>query len=365
MILEISQETDYYNVGNQSDIFISQSALKKIDPDLGGHPRKFLQFFDSSIVRKPTPSMENGTLFHYWLEHQNEFAVATVNKPTEKIGEIADYIIDRIRTDISIEIISETTIFTLFCLARGVIEYYKDRSNESTWGTFSKSGAIPYIEFAITNKDKIVLTVAQEALLQLCQESIKLNEAARSYLFENGFNRIVHKELTVFWTSTTSVRNENGDEIPLKHKIRTDRFIIDHENKQLIIIDNKTHGKGSAFNYAPRTTEQLVDFKTPFERAKVYLQFAMYKVGLLEIEEIRLLSTFQHYEWKYKLIVTETTDLVNTYVFDIDFTWITKGIYEIHQLENRVAFHIKHNKWDRQMEELTYGLELKTVGYAK
>lgn len=359
MTIKNIPEVDYYSLGNPNDIYISNSALKEIDPLSGGHPRKFLNFFTDEKERKTSKQIENGNTIHQFCESTSNFAVADVTKPTEKAGEIADKIIEialkQIKyPDVTINMNSSLDVMNLFEDARKEIDYYKSRETASAFKTFATKEALEYITFAFLNKDKIILTKDQGEMMTKVSDNLRKHPATSALLFNDSFGIERYREVPIVWESKTPNSN-----IILKFKAKLDTIIINHNTKQIIVVDTKSTEKVTAVNYCPTSqlyngySEKYEGFITPFESRRVYKQLALYSKAVTEIPEIRELVYQKQYKVDTAIIAVETVNDCNVAAFYINNTWIYKGNYENHQLFNRVIWHMENNKWDYHKEEYT------------
>jgi hypothetical protein len=354
----IEKET-YYNVGDKNNIVISQSSLKEIDPDNGGHPQSFLTFFDENKEEKKSKAIDNGSNIHLYCEDAGGFEVANVNKPTEAAGLLSDEILKLADRHLKeTPDISPGDILTLFEEGREIIPYYNNRSVDSAFESFKKAGALDYITFAFFNRNKIVLTKDQKVMMEAIKSSLNKHPTAKYYLFGNslGWERL--REHAIMWES--EVPQQSTDGYLLKKKMKLDTLIIDHENKKVIFVEIKSYSKGSAFNYAYHDGTKQTPFSCTFETNKVHNQLAFYTNGFLATPEGRAVNNL-YYTFEYKVIAIETTGRYNVYVFNIPQQWIHLGKRNVASLEARVAFHMSSNKWDYQMEEYLNDFELNAI----
>ncbi len=88
------KEQDYFSVDA-----ISKSRLDAIDPEMNGSPTKYLNFINQDEERKISIDMERGSLIHKYVEDPKKFIVLEVDKPSDKLGEVADYVINNFQVN--------------------------------------------------------------------------------------------------------------------------------------------------------------------------------------------------------------------------------------------------------------------------
>lgn len=94
---QILSESEYANIGkiesyddfNINNVVLSRSSLDNIDPYKGGSPAKF-RYRYLNKEDKETKSSAFGTKLHKYLESPDTFCPFEADKPTGKLGEIAE-----------------------------------------------------------------------------------------------------------------------------------------------------------------------------------------------------------------------------------------------------------------------------------
>lgn len=328
---------DYYSVGGIDDLHISNSLLNAIDTDLGGHPKKAKEFLMGEKPPLKSKFVITGNVIHQWIENRTNFAVAEIEKPGEKIGEITDKMIELE------EFFPEYDTFGLFVEARKEIDFYKNRTDESTYATWEKTG-LEYFNFFKENKDRIILSKEDKQILEKLSENIKLNKAVELFLFGKGLNFESNNEVEIYYLKQIVFPRETKRSIKIKAKI--DRLLIDHDKKIIYIIDFKTTSK-NGFNFA--VNSEITSYPSEFITRKIYRQFAFYHTAIsdtyLKMEE------YKEYKIECILIVLETTGLNNVFCFKIRDRHIIAGNDEIAELTAKLLFAYDNNKWDLLSQE--------------
>ncbi len=338
---------DYYKVGNINDIVISNSALNTIDPEIGGSPQKFLEFFNSDIEKKNSHSMKTGSIVHEYIEKPSEFAVAEIDKPEGKIGDICDWILARpeIQNIEAITVLNEEEIFYLFGGARQVIDYYANRTNESTWKTFKEGRGLDYLDFVISNKDKTILTKNDKIVLENAISNLRKNTFTRGLFFESNLDVVVKKELELYVTI-------DG----IKYKIKIDNLRIDHLNRTISIIDAKTTS-GNAYNYV-KLPQDIDVVNTSFNKWKVFRQLSLY-TKVIEHSDHPIFENTENYAIEWVIVAIETKDQFNMVPFVIKGgafeAYYIEGITQIGNLVRRVEKHKALNNWTDHLEVIENG----------
>lgn len=357
---------DYHEIGKIGDLVISHTAMCQLDPDMGGHPSKFMAFFQETKDRPYTPSMEKGDLLHLWQEHEDKFAIDELDKPAPQMAKFAEVFNDlynlegyKIRSGITENLTldfndvfaineiysgfwgkkAEQVEFDLLAacifLARREAEVNKALTNNKLLDKFSTE-CIPYIRFLRSANGKIILDRKTKDVLTNCQASIKAHPTVQK-LYELP----CLKEQEYYWTEIFSNPTKEGGD-SLKRKIKIDRIIIDELNKKLIIIDLKTTS-------TPASKFQATD--GPFYKYKLGRQLVNYADGFFKANKI------DERGWTIELynIVVQTTDTYPTIVYKLSFARTHECKVDLNKIVNRVVFHIKTNQWDLTKEEYEQG----------
>jgi hypothetical protein len=360
---------DYHKVGIGSieDIVVSHSSLNALDPDIGGHPTKFLAFFGEE-ERITTPSMERGDLLHLWMEHEDKFAIAELDAPTEQMLNFSDaffnlYFKEQYKTREGIAESIALTIDELFQIGHIYEGFYgkkpfegdvdllgaciflarKDAQVSKTWKNNTilekfETLCVPYIRFLQKADGRIVLSKQNKEILTGCHNSIKNHPQVKILLdyLKPGDGKFVGKEVAFFWESGIS-------NIQVKRKAKLDNIFADFDKKILVINDYKT------------TSYPVSQFNSPtgaFYKWKLGRQLVNYVDGFTKAYPDINIDT-----WKVYLnnIVVQTTDAYPCIVYSVGFSTRHECKQDLNKILHRVAFHIKENKFDLTMEEYLNG----------
>lgn len=319
---------DYYNVGTSiEDLYVSSSSLKHINPDEGGSPANFKSFIEGGQDISDKPYIQLGQHIHTWHEDRENFAIAEVPKPTEKLGEIADKII---------ELVQQGNIYD-DALVKYVIESTNYQANWKMETRITKvnDGTFEYINEVLEAKEnnQIFMTVSEAEKVQNATEAIQNHPAASKLIFvDQDFSDLKHfKELII-------IREIAIGETRLKLKSRIDNITIDVENRVVKLVDLKT------------TSQGVHAYLKSFKHWRTYRQLAFYKSML----SWWVHQTFGGRGWRfeYYIIGVETNKLQQCVVYRIDSQWIKKGSEEAMSLLHRIAYHKHTGNWSWTKEEL-------------
>lgn len=356
----------YHSIGNVNDIVVSSSSLNAIDPEVGGHPTKFLAFFGEE-ERITTPSMERGDLLHLWMEHEDKFAVAEIDAPTEQMLKFSDAFYNlyfkeqyKIREGITESVnVSVDDMFKIHKIYEG---FFGKKANEGEFDLLTacvflarrdaevnkawkqdtilekfENLCVPYINFLQKADGRIVLSKPTKEILIGCHESIKAHPTVRELLdqLKPGDGKYIGKEVAFFW--------EVGiGGIQMKRKAKLDTIYADFDKKVLTINDYKT------------TSYPVSQFNSPtgaFHKWKLGRQLVSYTEPFAKTHDVNLDT------WKVNLnnIVVQTTENYPCIVYNIGFSMRHECKQDLNKVLHRVAYHIKENKFDLTMEEYLHG----------
>jgi hypothetical protein len=118
----------------------------------------------------------------------------------------------------------------------------------------------------------------------------------------------------------------------LKCKSMLDRFIIDHKNKVIKLVDLKT-------------SFDVGDFQEHFKTFEYHRQLAFYWMAIE-----REFPQYKKYTRETYIIALQTKDLPECRVFSIDQVQIDKGNREIYKIMTDLEWHFKKDSWQYHRE---------------
>lgn len=326
----------YYEVGSIEDIVISNSSMSHINPEQGGSPLKFKDFFTE---RKEVKSLAllRGSIFHAWAENPKSFHIAEIDKPTEKLGFVADALLDIykqsdeerrkvIKLEEGLELNPELQqLLHDGCRAVGYYNNYKFDALIK-----SASSVIPYLQEVVKaeNEGKWFLTRGQKENLEKCVFSLKANKLANELLFykDDFSDKEYLKEQEYYWS-------EIIEGVEYKFKMKLDDLEINHENKTVTEIDIKT------------TSKSAYVFKESFIEYHYGRQHFFYRRGILANR-----PELATYKFKFKNIAVETNNLFQTVIHAWHPSIIDKYEKEFDDCFLRIRRAIA-NKFTQSIEE--------------
>lgn len=331
-ILDVPSEVDYYEQGSSKEIVVSSSSLKYIDPESGGSPQAFLDFLDNGI--EETAAMRKGTIIHKYHEDKDKFFISKVLKPTEKAGEVADKII---------ELVKQGNDYT-----DALVEYVvKELNYQSNWKMETRVKKIieqchDYINEVLTvQEDNLIYVTATELEpIQRACEAITKNDKANKLTFYSNDDlaeSVSFKELELIFTNTFPITGHGHIDITTKCKI--DNVIIDVKNKVIRIVDLKT-----SVTAAHAYGKSILSWS-------VYRQIAFYS-GCVQEWLRKNDFDITDYTFKWYVIAVETAKLGQCVVYELGTNLILKGLAEIHDLYQRIGYHMISNNWIQSLEEV-------------
>ena len=331
------EQQDYYEVGSRDNIVISNSSLNYIDPIRGGSPQAFLNFLDCKQVEEKS-YFRMGKYIHLYHEDKENFKVSSVSKPSDKLGIVADRILDAIDCG---------NIFTdELCLAVARSCHYQDNYKDATLKDKVFNECKDYITEVIEAEEnnQIYITDTERITLENCIASIEKHPKAKELMFgqSSDFNNTkVYKEIEIYWSKEFS--NALGlQEIKtclLQFKAKLDNLAIDFDKKIVTYTDPKTSSQSP---YA---------FVESFKKYSYHRQHAFYTWAIKEWAKQNNID-LTDFIFQYYNIVIETSGLYQVGVVQPDLLYIEQGRKEYQSLVKRLVYHISTNQWNYSMEEM-------------
>lgn len=340
----MNQEQDYFKVGTRDHIVISNSSLSYIEPEMGGSPQAFLDFFTEKNEAEKS-YYRIGHLIHKWAEDRDLFAIASCPKPTEVMGVIADRVIQEIEANgvaFTRELASDISL---------MMGYQRNWKPETRLKNVY-DGVEAYVNDYITrDEEKTYLTEAETITIESCVKSIEKHPIAKDLLFMQDVdfsNKSVFKELEIYWTKVFKFTLPSGEiiEVTVRFKAKLDSLCIDFDNKTITYTDPKTTSAGA------------YSFLKSFEAYKYYRQQAFYNWAIREWAK-QMQVDIEGFTFKNYNIVIETNGLFQVAVYDVGPQWIFRGNNEYQKLVKRLVEHMATNQWNYSLEEYKNGMTIE------
>lgn len=330
------EQQDYFKVGTVEAPVISNSSLSAINPEQGGSPKAFKDFFiEKNEAEKSYYRM--GSLMHKWAEDKENFAVSEIEKPTEKLGIVADAIIVEINNG------SIWTDELGLEVARAL--RYQNNYKDETLKKHVFEGTSLYINEIVTAREnnQIFLTKREADTVRNCVEAVEKHPTANGLLFGHDVefsNKQVWSELEIYWSKFFVYGSGQFEkEILMEFKAKLDKLVIDHEKKLIIYVDPKTTSGG------------VYGFAKSFEGYRYYRQQAFYNWAIKEFFKQQGIDITGYSIVNYNIVI-ETSGLYQVGVFSINHFWLVRGQKEYQALVKRLVEHTATNQWSYSIEEI-------------
>lgn len=329
----LEDDNDYY-----SKFAISNSSLSALNPEQGGSPKRFQEFFERNKEKKTSLSLERGSLVHLYCENPDGFIVEDLDKPSEAVCKIIQYVYEGIKGAVyPDEKYLEERVVYLTLEGAKMLDYGKGKySDERILKEVNDKGK-NYLQFLIDANGKQIMSAETKKIVEQCIQSLHNNPSAEMMLFDKVKGEHIYNEQEVYWEERVG-----GADIPCKAKI--DRLIINHRSKQIWIPDIKT------------TSKSAYSFEESFEFWRYYRQHAFYRKAVeMFFKQNFPDKSWEEYDVQSYNVVVETCDNPNTVVYEVPMSWIEKGTLEYESLLARYAWHAVHNDWSQSYEEAQNG----------
>ena len=237
--LRLEKIDDSVYFSNKYKNYLSNSRLNLIDPNKEGNFEKFVEgfkpFFSSSLAL--------GSAVHELTLQKDLFEIVeSVNKPTAKVGLIADklYPIFKDR-DVTIEDICEAAV---------AVDYYKGLLNENQVNNVLEKcrpywhQRREYEQSYTSDKELIYLDEKTRQTACECIKALDNNRSVQKLLHPKGILEevISENEQAILLDVEVNVPEYDANFI-IKLKAKLDNYTIDKENNTITVNDVKTLGR--------------------------------------------------------------------------------------------------------------------------
>lgn len=306
---------------------INNSLLQYIDPTQGGSPMKFKKTFEEGFKDEPGSHFELGTLVHQYMLEPENFAVM----PTDSLGEKGRQVANAL-WDNHYHLLKEKSIDL-----EDIIEnqkYWESLVNEFSyqnpkWAMEKRvenlqKEVIPFIKTRIQYQGKTLITDKTLNIIMNCAATFNRNEATSSYFHLPELDYLeVHNELEILWSKRIS-----GVMMELKSKL--DKVIINHQTKEVFLIDLKTTGK------------EVDLFIESFDKYNYLQQMTFYK-NALEWYLKNVLGLEDYTVQSPRIFAVETSGFFEARIYVIPTKYLDPQPYE--ELLERIQWHRSKEQW--------------------
>lgn len=305
--------------------YISNSRLGLINPEQGGSPKKYFEGFAANKIY--SDSLIFGSAVHELsLQPESFYIESNIDRPTAKVGFIADLIYDMCKKQNTRNITDE-----MFVKAAIEVDYYHGILNETKLNDL-KERIIPYVlqrldYISIEGKDPIFLDSKSRDKLSKCIKSLEDNNQIQSLLHPIGLlnTPISCNEQTILLDVEVEIKDlEEPFIIRLKSKL--DNFTIDTENNLITVNDVKTTSR-----YISKFANgALLDYHYYREMGMYSFLLSLCAKKFYGMENPRIKSNF---------LVIETFPEYKSSVIPMTRDLFMKGFQEFKNLVKTVAYY--------------------------
>lgn len=297
-------------------------------------PKYFKEAFDGTLEKIEKDYFDIGTKLHYYLLQPEEFNKLYVyleyNTPRgEKQKEFCGTYLSlktkgkKSDEDAAIRAYEKTYV---------VKNKSKDKVKEEALSLYKDlKKYLVYLEAANVYKD--VLNYTTLTYLQEAKKQVYNHKLAKDLLGYTESNVEAYNEQNIIW--------EHPVLKDIKCSSTLDRFVIDHDNKIIKIVDLKT-------------TYNLSGFINSFEKFKYYRQIAFYWMAIEYLFKQKYPNeNYNDYIKESYIIAFQTQSQTNNLlteceVFNINEEWLNKGKEELNTVLSELAWHFEKDLWDHR-----------------
>jgi len=199
-----------------------------------------------------------------------------------------------------------------------------------------------YINYLRIRKEyKDILTWSDLSYVREAKQKATNHIAASKLLFDQEPNPLFDSktftanELTIYWEYEDILI----DNLPLVIRSTPDRFIVDHNNKKIILIDIKT-------------SSILHEFPDQFKNYKYYRQLALYWLALEYWFKNKFPNkNFNKYAKETYIAAVQTPNRYKDYpiqwkIFPVSDESLQNGFNSLKEVLQEIKWHINQDKWE-------------------
>ena len=309
---------------------ISNSSLSLLNPEQGGHPKKFKKFLDGEFNIEKTEALHLGELFHYYCLEPDKFEVSDVTRPNTVISKSIEDAVEYYQN--FPEKLNKETIHQF------VIKNIQNNWKESTIKTkLEEKQHEEYINYLLNPNKKNILSRENYEILENLKKSYDNNQLIQNLIsFKTTddffiYEKQVENEKEIFFDYNLE---KNGEINSFKCKAKVDKIIW--KDNFPTLIDIKTTGK------------PLSLFGKTIDQFRYYRQAAFYLLA------VSISKQLENIPKDFYFVVIEKQEPYSSGIFKLSEEKIQQGLDEINELFEQIDFYYK-NGWDYTIEEKTNG----------
>lgn len=274
------------------------------------------------------PQLEKGSMIHEYILQPNEFwkDYIILDFETPKTKQQKDFCEAYVS---SLELIEDE---------KKLQAYKSSYSNSKSWQIALKEATElcnkykRYIEYLRLKDNKKVISFADLNMLKTIEKNLREHKKANEILYSYPAEFEVNNEFHINWEYPNA--STMGD-LPCKSLL--DRFMIDHINKKIRLVDLKT-------------TADVYNFKHSIEEFDYCRQMAYYWLAIHWYFKNELKLNIEEYDYETYIIAIQSHDSYEVRVFAIDSKAIEEELVTIDQAIRKIAWHKNNNLWDHTKE---------------
>lgn len=308
-------------------------------------PKYFKDKLDGKIEEPEFDFLELGTKLHYYLLEPNKF---------EELYIYLDFDVPKGENQIKFceelsPVIKAKGKITDQILTQAYKNNYKVKLSEAKTLENAKKLKTTYNKYinylSKADKYKDVINASTLKFLEDAKNAIINHKVANELLFTAGYttgsdvnneDKFISNEHTIYWEHPYI--EANGESIVIKST--PDRFIVDHVNKVIKLIDLKT-------------TSTLSKFATKFEDLKYYRQMTVYWLALgYSFKKLFPDKNMKDYKKETYIVAIQTVSgsswniPVECKVFNVKEEWLDTGEQSLSKVLSEMVWHLENDLWE-------------------
>jgi hypothetical protein len=250
-------------------------------------------------------------------DYEKEYYCSTITPPTGKKTLAVDYIFNNRKRAID-EFAKDIILQEAFDFAELKGAFLTLKNDILTTPAY-----VHYYASLVNSEGKKILSPQDDFIVKNCVDSIKRNVACSDLLGLSPLNNkisfdIVHTEKELLW---------KYKEYTYELSSTPDRFIIDHINKKIIVLDIKTTSK------------------SPYSFEYSYKTYGYYRQAAIYNEAIKASYSYPDYSFENYLLVVGTIGFESV-VYKVSEEDLILGLKEFEDQIALYDYHYKTNNWE-------------------
>ena len=269
--------------------------------------------------------LDKGSMIHMYILQKDEFwdnyEILTFETPSSKQQlQFAESYVD------STELDEDKRILSAYQTSYSTKGKSDDKSLSEGLELRNKlDDYIKYLQIERTSNKKVI-SFSDLNQLKNIEANIRAHKKANELLYEQPSTCEVYSEFHINWDFVRP-----NWSVACKSLI--DRFVVDHTNKKITLIDLKT-------------TVDVHNFEKSIEEYDYVRQLAFYSLALESYFEVELDLVFSDYTIEYYIVAVQNNGTNNVRVLKFSHEDIDKKYQIIHDALREIEWHITTDQWD-------------------